>query len=105
MLRDVVVYGSILVPNAFAASPRQMEDIMVVGVLLHQVVTMVDAFEVLLPQAALRASHLQARACLEASWYVDWILKQKSEERAKYYYVSCLRQQREFALSAVKGTA
>ncbi len=104
VLRDIVDYGAQLVPTAFSNSSRQMEDIITIGVLLHQVVMMVDGVEILMTQVALKSAHLQSRACLEASWYVDWILKEKSEERARYYYVSCLRQFRDFALSAVKGT-
>jgi hypothetical protein len=97
LLKDITNYGSNLIPRCFASSKRNLEDTIIIGTLLKQVVAMVDAAEILISNAALYSSHLQARSGFEASLYIDWILKSDTEKKAKYYYVSNLRQDKLWA--------
>jgi Family of unknown function (DUF5677) len=76
----------------------------VIGVLLKQVVAMLDAVEVLARQGISYAALLQARAAFEASLYIDWILSADAENRAKHYVVANLREERQWAKRAIPGT-
>jgi|GEM_PF-2377484 len=65
---------------------------------------MLDAVDVLLRAGIVHAAFLQARAALEASLYIDWILLGDSERKADCYVVATLRHERLWALRASKGT-
>jgi hypothetical protein len=65
---------------------------------------MIDAVEILVSKGAVGPANLQARAAFESSLYIDWILMNESEKKAKYYYVSNLRNQRLWALRLKAGT-
>ena len=80
-----------MIPRCFGTCERKIEDAIIIGALLRQVITMVDAAEVLISNAAVYPSQLQARAGFEASAYIDWIIKEDTEKRAKYFYVANLR--------------
>jgi len=100
-LVDIVNYGTNLVPSCLASSPGQLADIVVVTVLLKQVVLMLDAFQVLTANACSDAAQLQARSLFEASIYIDWMLLGETEKKARYYYVSNVRREREWALRTI----
>jgi hypothetical protein len=104
LLIDLANYGSNLIPRAYDSSGKKLEDIVVIGILLKQVVSMIDAVEVLISKGAVGPAMLQARAAFEASLYIDWILKWEPEKKAKYYYVSNLRNQRLWVLRFKTGT-
>jgi len=104
LLKDVVDYGTHLIPRAFLESGRRLEDAIVIGVLLKQVVTMADAFHILVSVGSLQAAYLPARSAFEASLYIDYILKDESERKARHYYISNLRRQRLWALRLLQGT-
>jgi hypothetical protein len=104
LLVDLANYGSNLIPRAYDSSAKKLEDIVVVVILLKQVVSMIDAVEVLISKGAVGPANLQARAAFEASLYIDWILKGESRKKAKYYYVSNFRNERLWALRFKTGT-
>jgi len=104
LLIDLANYGSNLVPRAHDSSKKKLEDHIVIGVLLKQVVAMIDAVEILISKGAVDPANLQARSAFEASLYIDWFLKGEPEKKAKYYYVSNLRNQRLWALRFKTGT-
>lgn len=103
-LRDMVNYGSWLIPRAYDSSAKGWAAMIVIGVLLKQVVMMIDSIEVLISSGISTPGLLQGRAAFEASLYVEWILKEDSENRAKHYYVSNLRNKRNWALRMIVGT-
>jgi hypothetical protein len=105
LLQDLTNYGSSLVVRAFESSPKQLAEIVVCGVLLKQIVAMVDAVEVLLSSGCGHAAHLPARTAFEASIYADWILQGDSELKATRYMVGNYRQEREWTSKAIHGTA
>ncbi len=104
LLRDLANYGSNLVIRAYESSPKKMAEVVVCGVLLKQVVAMVDATEVLLSAGCGHASFLPARTAFEASIYIDWILNADSERRATRYIVANYRDERVWAERAIPGT-
>ena len=69
LLQDLANYGSNLVIRAYDSSPKKMAEIVVCGVLLKQVVAMIDASEVLLSAGCSHATFLPARTAFEASIY------------------------------------
>jgi len=52
LLRDLANYGSNLIPRAYSSSGKTLGDAIVIGVLLRQVIAMVDAIEILLCRSA-----------------------------------------------------
>jgi len=104
LLTDIVNYGTNLIPRVFTTSNRNLTAIIVVGVLLKQVVSMLDSIEILLSNANIHASKLSTRALYEASIYIEWILKEQADKKAKYYYVSNLRGEKKWALRGIKDT-
>lgn len=105
VLQDVANYGSNLIVRAFVSSDRNMPAIITCYVFLKQVVSMVDAVEVLLSQGAGHAAHLAARSAFEASLYIDYILEGDSELRANRFYVADIREQQRWARMLVSGTS
>lgn len=105
LLRDLTNYGSNLIIRAYDSSPKKMAEVVVCGVLLKQVVAMVDAVEVLLSAGCGHASFLPARTAFEASIYIDWIFNSDSERRATRYVVANYRDERLWTSRAIPGTA
>jgi len=105
LLGDLVNYGTNLIPRAYGSSAKTVVDVVVCGVLLKQIVAMTDAIEVLARSGIVHAAFLPARAALEASLYLDWILFSDSEHKVNCYVVATLRQERIWALRAIKGSA
>ena len=105
LLTDLADYGSNLVIRAFSSSPKKMAEVIVCGVLLKQVVAMVDATQVLLAAGNSHAAFLPARSAWEASVYLDWILSGDSERRANCYLVGNYRDERLWVSRVTPGTA
>lgn len=101
LVRDVVDYGTNLIPRCFKKSSRRVEDIVILAVLLKHVVSMLDGIDALISQGCIYASNLQVRSLFEAFLSLEWILKDDTEKRAKQYYVWNLRQRRKWALKLV----
>lgn len=97
LIHDVTSYGSRLIPLCFTSSERKLKDVILIGVLLRQVVAMLDGIDVLLTNGATYAAHLQMRAVFEADVYIDWILQGESEKKTDYFYVHNLRRKRLWA--------
>ena len=91
LMRDLVCYGTGLMPRVFESSNKHSCDVLTVFVLLKQIITMLDAVEVLVSSGTILAAHLQARAIMEATLYLDWILVSDTEKKAKHFYVADLR--------------
>ena len=98
LLVDLVNYGSNLIIRAYDSSKKKLEDAIVIGVLLKQVVAMIDATEILLCHGSPQSADIQLRSALEASLYIDWMLKSELQKKAKYYYISNLRNMKLWAL-------
>lgn len=105
LLINITNYGSKLIPRCFKYSNRKIEDIILLGVLLRQIVAMLDSCELLISNASLYTSHLPMRALFEASVYIDFILRDETHKKSKYYYVSDLRHKLVWALRAAGKSA
>lgn len=104
LLRDITNYGTNLIIRCFATGDRKLEDAVILGALLRQAVAMFDALEILVANAAVHPSQLQQRAIFEASLYIDFMLRDDTEAKAKSYYVANLREQRAWACKAQPGS-
>lgn len=104
LIRDIVNYGTNLIPRCISSSDRKLEDAVLVAALLRQVVAMLDGVEVLLSEGAVYAANLQMRALFEASLCVDWMLAGDLEKKAQYYYVHNLRRIRMWARRTQPGS-
>jgi len=105
LLRDLADYGSNLVLRSFNSSDKQMGAMITCGVLLKQIVAMLDAIHILASVGAVRAAFLPARAAFEASIYLDWMLFSDTEKKPRYYMVSNYRDERLWANRTIKGTS
>jgi hypothetical protein len=103
LIHDVTSYGSNLIPRSFTSSQRKLKDVILIGVLLRQIVAMLDGLDVLLTNGATYAAHLQMRALFEAAVYIDWILQGDSEKKTDYFYVHNLRRKRLWAARTQPG--
>jgi hypothetical protein len=104
LLVDMVNYGTNLIVRAYDSSGKKLEDGIVIGVLLKQIISMIDTVQELVSKGIISPSKLQIRSAFEASLYIDWILKNESSKKAKYYYVSNLRNTRVWASRLLEGT-
>lgn len=105
LLRDLANYGSHLIPRAFSSSGKTLGDAVVIGILLRQLVAMIDTIEILLCRSAVHAATLQLRAMFEACVYIEWMLAGDREKKAAYYYVHNLLRLRLWAMRVQSGTA
>lgn len=94
LLKDIVNYGSNLIPRCLGTSERKLKDAIIVGAFLRQVVAMADGAEVQISNTAIHSAQLQARAGFEASICIDWLIQDDTEKKAKYFYVSNLRKEK-----------
>ncbi len=93
LLKDVVNYGSNLVPSCFTSSQRNLGDAIAITVFLKQVVASLDAIHVLGSNACVHSCWLQVRALFEASVYLDYLFKGDKSKKAEYYYISNIRRE------------
>lgn len=105
LLRNLVDYGSNLLVRSFNSSPRGMAEVVLCGVLLKQVIAMVDAAEVLISAGCGHAAYLPIRSAFEASLYIEWIMESDTERRATRYIVATLRNERLWCSRVTPGTA
>jgi hypothetical protein len=105
LLRDLADYGTNLVLRAYNSSAKGLEDGISCGVLLKQVVAMIDAIQTLASSGLVHAAFLPARTAFEASIYLDWMLFSDSEKKARTYLVGNYRDARRWARRAIRGTA
>lgn len=104
LTQELANYGSNLITRCFASSKRTLTDIVVLGGLLKQVIAMLDAVEILVSQGAVYAAHVPARVLFEAYLYIQWILREDHERRARQYYAWQIRQERMWARRVTPGT-
>jgi hypothetical protein len=104
VMRDVVNYGSNLIPRCFESSPKGVADVVVIVALLKQLVAMLDGVELHVSNAAVLASYVSLRALYETHLYVSWVLRSDTDTRARHYYVWSLRQRRKWDSRVIPGT-
>lgn len=104
LLEDLVNYGSHLILRAYSSSKKETTDVVVCGVLLKQIVCMLDAVQILLQAGTVHPAFLPSRAAFEALLYLEFILEQDSLTRARAYTVANYREEREWWLKIKPGT-
>lgn len=103
LFESLTNYGTNLIVRLIhTKKDRDLSDAIAVGVFLRQVVAMLDSFTVLLKEGATHSAYLTARSAFEASLFLEWILIENLDGKAKAYYVHCLRDERKWAVRGVR---
>lgn len=104
--RDIAEYGSRLFRRLFVTSTRKsFQDLMVVGAFLRHSLAAFDGCLLSLEHGAVDAAQVLLRSQYEARLYLLWCLHQDRERWARQYYVYNLRQERDWTMKLVKGSA
>lgn len=103
-LQQLANYGSNLIPRCYVSSERNILDTVLIASLLKHAISMLDGVIVLLRQGAVLSANLQVRSLFEAHAYIQWILKEDSERRAKQYFVWHWRKELDWTRVAIPGT-
>lgn len=97
-------YGRDLFKRLMAVAVRDLPDLVLVAGLLRQVVVAIDAWHLCASSGAGQAAKVHLRSLLEASLYIDWILRSDKETRARRLYIANVRANRRAARRLIKGT-
>lgn len=92
LLSELREYGLFLLSRCYLSKPvRTTRDFVALGVLLRQVIAMLDSVHILVKEGAVTASFPPARTLMEASIALQWVLGREGAEQ--FYFVWNLRQQ------------
>src|SRR5215213_3950288 len=105
VLRELIDYATNLELRIHSMGIGDTDRVAAVGVLYHRIVALLDASELLLRAGQVYGTRLQARALLEASWSLEWMLKGDVDRRACQFYVLDLRKRVAELERCVPGTA
>ena len=94
LLQELCAYGSNLLLRCFRERENKLEDAILIGSLFRQFLTHLDATSVLLSKGCGDAALLHLRAMLEEEIYLNWLVKEQTPLRTKYFYVWNLRKRR-----------
>ena len=90
--RELVAYGANLLLRCFQTMERTLDNGMLLGVLFRQSIAALDGFMLCLENGAVSAAAVHSRGALEASFYIEFMLRRGKKEWAKRIWVYSLRQ-------------
>lgn len=91
VLRELIEFATNLELRIHSMGVGDTDRVVAVGVLYHRAIALLDASEILLRAGQVYGTRLQARALLEASWNLEWMLRADTHQRARQLYVLDLR--------------
>lgn len=103
ILKDIVNYGTNLIPRCFISSQQRMQDVVIVS-LLKNAIAMLDSVHILLSNGAVYSAQVPARSLFETSLIIEWIFKKDTILKTKYYYVWTIRKMYIILKKIVPGT-
>jgi hypothetical protein len=104
LLKELVDYGTALIPRAFNSSPKDFQATYLLFVQLQQFVAHLDAAQDLLSKGCCLSCSLQVRSLLEGYMMLKWILEAETENKISHLFVSNLRKRRAWQSIAVPGS-
>lgn len=104
LLENAVRYAADILLEAFAATPDSPGTRVAIGCLFRQAVAAADSVYLHLSHGASYMARLPARALLEASLLLEFIVANDTEALGKRYFVAALRRYRRFLLQMREGT-
>jgi hypothetical protein len=104
LLKEVLDYGTMLVPRAFDSGPKDIKAICLLFVQLRQFLVHLDAVGILSAQGASASLELQLRSMLELLFTIEWILKADTQEKVDHLYVANLRSRRRWQAIGITGS-
>ncbi|HSU16819.1 DUF5677 domain-containing protein [Longimicrobium sp.] len=105
VLRELIDFATNLEIRIHSMGVGDTDRVVGVGVLYHRNVALMDAAELLLRSGQVYGARLQARALLEASWNLEWMLNADVHRRACQFYVLDLRKRIAEPERFIPGTA
>lgn len=94
LLREIVDYGTNLLIRCYHTNEgKDLTAAVILGTLLKNAISMVDAIEILVSKGAVYTAHLPGRGLFETYLYIKWILMDKTNRKVKQYYVWHIRQE------------
>lgn len=103
LLEDVTNYGSQIITRILDEEQKGLDYFVVISILFKHILTMLDSIATQVSHGNIISAHLQARSNLEVALYIEWILKEDTLKRSKYYYVSYYRKEKERILNYIKN--
>jgi hypothetical protein len=91
VLRELVDYATNLKVRIHSMGVGDTDRVAAVAVLYHRIIALLDSSELLLRVGQVYGTRLEARALLEASWNLEWMLMADVHRRARQFYVLDLR--------------
>ncbi|MFL5495756.1 MAG: DUF5677 domain-containing protein [Gemmatimonadales bacterium] len=101
--REMVAYGADLLLRSFQTMERTLDNGMLLGVLFRQSIAALDAFMLCLENGAVGAAAVHSRGALEASFYIEFVLRRGKKEWAKRIWVYSLRQNLSWVRRGIPG--
>lgn len=101
--RELVAYGANLLLRSFQTMERTLDNGMVLGVLFRQSIAALDAFMLCLENGAVGAAAVHSRGALEASFYIEFVLRRGKKEWAKRIWIYSLRQNLSWVRRGIPG--
>ena len=103
-LETLTDYGVQLLKRSLASSSRETPDVVLLPVLFRQVLAFADSVHLHLAAGAVHSAVPSVRALFEATLSMEWIVTQGKERWGRQFYVSELRQRRNWAAMLVPDT-
>lgn len=104
LLNEFLDYGTYLIPRCFSDSASSIADLCLLFVLFRQYLCHLDGAINNLSQGNAFSAQLQIRSMLEHSFLLEWILKEDTDTKCDYLYVSNLRSRKRTNLICIPGT-
>lgn len=105
VLQDQVGYMSEwIIRLASRDGTKPIEDVIVIGVLLKHAFMMLEAVEILCRRGLAAPAYLQGRSFFESAVYIQWIMEDRSQEKARAYYLWDLKNERRWNARMVPGS-
>ena len=101
--RELVAYGADLLLRSFQTMERTLDNGMVLGVLFRQSIAALDAFMLSLENAAVSAAAVHSRGALEASFYIEFVLRRGKKDWAKRIWIYSIRQNLSWVRRGIPG--
>ncbi len=101
LLQELVNYGSMLLVRIIETRKNGIDYLVINSILFKHLLSMLDSIEVQVSHGIIFSSYLQARSLLEISLFIEWILKEDTTKRSKYYYVGYYRKEKARILNII----
>ncbi|MBI5683759.1 MAG: hypothetical protein HZC54_01635 [Verrucomicrobia bacterium] len=104
LLKEVIDYGTDLIPRAYANSPKDGKAACLIFILLRQCLMHLDGVEILVLAGNASSARLQLRSLWEITILVEWILAKDTDAKIRHFFVANIRRERQRHLIGLPNT-